>query len=155
MIVSCGLRISAQDKGLRSMTDINMTCECCSGGNSTSAPSTHIPRVWNVLVEAPPQLSSPISLSPNPAPPNTAPPREMLKTTPTGYLNCTSENRHVVFLVSHPHPHSPLWGLENHPGAFYPLNLGFFIIRFDLDCCVGREAYVGAETFQVSGLLWP
>lgn len=65
-------------------------------------------------------------------------PPGLLKTRPTGYLNCLLESCHVVLpdLLSLFH----LWGgggTKNHPGTFYSLKLDFwYLIWFHLDHCV-------------------
>lgn len=80
-------------------------------------PKTHLP-----------SLSKPCCFSESP-PNDDSPPPEMLKTTLTGYLNCPQRTDMWVFSISFP---SPLWGLEKSTRKFYPLNLGFFVIWFDL-----------------------
>ncbi|MGE9805772.1 hypothetical protein ACQP3L_34940, partial [Escherichia coli] len=57
--------------------------------------------------------------------PNDDPPPEMLKTTPTGYLNCLPENRLVVFP-------SPLCGAGKLSGSIISIKCGLFPIQFDL-----------------------
>lgn len=123
----------------------NLASFSCSGGSATLASGIHIPRVWHVVMEAPPLLC----LSPNPATFQKAlqtrtPPPEILKTTPTG--SAPSENR--LSLSSH----LLSWGAGKPSGSILPIKPGLFLVWFDLvwfDCCQWRCLW-GAGTSQRS-----
>ena len=89
----------------------------------------YIQRVWHVWVEVPSQAPSPRScFSPDSTPEKArqmmTPSPKMLKTTPTGYLNCPPENKLMVFWSSFPISSLRAWKAKQK--RWYPLNLGLF-----------------------------